>query len=290
MKFFNKRSAIGIMIVLFFTVLVKDSIAQKMWDNRPAKAWMTDAYPIGNGRIGGMVFGGINKERIQLNDITLWTGNETERGTYQTLGNLFIDSGNGDDSEVPADYRRELDINRSVSTITYTKDGIKYKREYFCSFPGKVMVLRFTADKKGAFNNILRLTDAHGNQPEVTGDKLFFAGKLNNGMQYKAIASVKLEGGKLSSETDPTGGSQLKIENADAITILLTAATDFANDSKANWRGEAPGTKIDRVLKAALVKPYSTLLKDHIADYQQLFGRVHLNVGSTAAATLALPT
>jgi alpha-L-fucosidase 2 len=140
MKLFNKSSAIGITMVLLFTMLVKDSIAQKMWDNRPAKTWMTDAYPIGNGRIGGMVFGGINKERIQLNDITLWTGNETDRGMYQTLGNLYIDSGNGEDTEVPADYRRELDINRSVNTITYTKDGIKFKREYFCSFPDKVMV------------------------------------------------------------------------------------------------------------------------------------------------------
>jgi alpha-L-fucosidase 2 len=196
MKLFNKNSAIGITMVLFFAVLADNAVAQKMWDNRPAKAWMTDAYPIGNGRIGGMVFGGINKERIQLNDITLWTGNETERGTYQTLGNLYIDAG-AEDNAVPADYRRELDINRSVNTITYTKDGVKYKREYFCSFTDKVMVLRFTADKKGALNDVLRLTDAHKSKPEIIGNKLFLSGKLNNGMQYKATALVKLEGGKL---------------------------------------------------------------------------------------------
>lgn len=290
MKLYSKNPAIGIIILLFFTVIVNDAIAQKMWDNRPAKTWMTDAYPIGNGRIGGMVFGGINKERIQLNDITLWTGNETDRGMYQTLGNLYIDSGNGDDTVVPADYRRELDINRSVNTITYTKDGIKFKREYFCSFPDKVMVLRFTADKKGAFNNVLRLTDGHKSGPEVIGNKVFFAGKLNNGMLYQATALVKLEGGKLSSVTDAAGDKQLKIENADAITIIFTAATDFNNDRKTNWRGEAPDTKVDRVLKAVSVKSYAALLKDHIADYQNFFGRVHLNLGNTPAATLALPT
>ena len=166
--------------VLLFVINAQNVSAQKIWDDKPAKAWMTDAYPIGNGRIGGMVFGGINQEHIQLNDNTLWTGNETDRGMYQTLGNLFINFGSTDDTGVPADYRRELDINRSVNTISYTKDGIKYKREYFCSFPDKVIVLHFTANKKGTFSSILRIADAHGSQPAVNGNKLFFTGKLSN--------------------------------------------------------------------------------------------------------------
>jgi alpha-L-fucosidase 2 len=282
--------AISTAWLLFFVFCIQNVSAQKIWDNKPAKTWMTDAYPIGNGRIGGMVFGGINQEHIQLNDNTLWTGNETDRGMYQTLGNLFINFGDGDDKDILADYRRELDINRAVNTISYTKDGIKYKREYFCSFPDKVMVLRFTADKKEAFNGILRLADAHGDQPTVSGNKLLFAGKLSNGMLYQATALVKLDGGKVSAQDDPTGGSQLKIENADVVTILFAAATDFNNDRKTNWRGEAPGTKIDKILKAASAKPYTALLNDHVADYQKLFGRVHLNVGKTPAAVSALPT
>jgi alpha-L-fucosidase 2 len=286
----NRIFAISTAWLLFFVLCTQNTNAQKIWDNKPAKTWMTDAYPIGNGRIGGMVFGGINQEHIQLNDNTLWTGNETDRGMYQTLGNLFVNFNSTDDQAIPVDYRRELDINRSVYTVSYTKGGVKFKREYFCSFPDKVMVLRFTADKKGAFNSIVRMADAHGNQPSVAGNKISFDGKLNNGMLYQATALVKLEGGKTSAEADPTGGSQIKIENADAITIIFTAATDFNNDRKTNWKGEAPDTKIDRILKASSVKPYAALLKDHVTDYQNLFGRVHLNVGKTPAAVLALPT
>ncbi|EDM38872.1 hypothetical protein PBAL39_22405 [Pedobacter sp. BAL39] len=128
---------------------------QKIWDNQPAENWMTDAYPIGNGRIGGMTFGGVNSEHIQFNDNTLWTGNETERGTYQAFGDLFIDF--DQTSDHPENYHRELDLSRSLSTISYSANQTQFKREYFCSFPDQVMVLRYTADKKGAFSASLRL-------------------------------------------------------------------------------------------------------------------------------------
>ncbi|TSJ44099.1 glycoside hydrolase family 95 protein [Mucilaginibacter corticis] len=290
MKLFNiKFISIG-MALLLCLIQTERTAAQKMWDNRPAKEWMTDAYPIGNGRIGGMVFGGIDHERIQFNDNTLWTGDEHDRGAYQAFGNLLIDFSGADTKDVPADYRRELDLSRSVSEISYTKDGVKYKREYFCSFPDKVMVLRFTASKKGALSGVLHLTDEHGTQPSVNGDRIQFAGKLNNGMAYQATALVKLENGKSATEADPKGGQQIKITDADAITILFTGATDFNNNRATNWRGEAPATKIEKVLKEASAKPYAVLLKDHIADYQSLFGRVHLNLGTTPAAAMALPT
>lgn len=264
--------------------------AQSMWDNRPAKTWMTDAYPIGNGRIGGMIFGGINQEHIQFNDNTLWKGDEQDRGAYQAFGNLFIDFGPEPDSGIPADYRRELDMNRAVHTATFTKDGIKFKREYFCSFPDKVMVLRYSASKKGALSGILRLVDTRENTATARGNKLTFSGRLSNGMQYQATAVIKLEGGTLSKQTDDKKGDQLKINKADAITILLSAATDFNNSRATHWRGEAPSIKIDSILKAADSKSYAALLQRHIADYQRLYGRVHLNLGTTSAATMALPT
>lgn len=270
--------------------IIGNARAQKMWDNRPAKTWMTDAYPIGNGRIGGMIFGGINHEQIQFNDNTLWTGDEQDRGAYQAFGNLYLDFDKATDTDIPADYRRELDMNRSVHTTTFTKDGIKYKREYFCSFPDKVMVLRYTADKKGALSGILRLTDTRPNTATANGNRLTFSGKLSNGMQYLATALIKLEGGSLSKQADDKEGDQLKITKADAITILLSAATDFNNSRATHWRGEAPSIKVDSILKADNTKPYTALLQRHTADYQRLYGRVHLNLGATPAATMALPT
>src|SRR5689334_8677703 len=79
----------------------------KLWDNKPAKDWMTESYPIGNGRIGGMVFGGVSQEHIQFNDNTLWSGNESDRGAYQAFGDIFIDFEGRDSSFT--NYKRELD-------------------------------------------------------------------------------------------------------------------------------------------------------------------------------------
>lgn len=264
--------------------------AQKMWDNRPAKTWMTDAYPIGNGRIGGMIFSDINHEQIQFNDNTLWKGDEQDRGAYQAFGNLYLDFDNEADDDIAAGYRRELDMSRSVHTTTFTKNGIKYKREYFCSFPDKVMVLRYTASKKGALSCVLRLTDTRPNTAMARRNRLSFDGKLSNGMQYQATALVKPEGGSLRKQTNDKEGDQLNIKNADAITILFTAATDFNNSRATHWRGESPSIKIDSILKGADAKPYAALLERHIADYQRLYSRVHLDLGKTSAEIMALPT
>jgi alpha-L-fucosidase 2 len=264
----------------------------RIWDNRPAKTWMEDAYPIGNGRIGGMVFGGVQKEHIQFNDNTLWTGNETDRGMYQAFGDLFIEFDKVD-SAVPADYKRELDINNAIHQITYTANGVKFKREYFCSFPDKVMVLRFTADKKGAYSGVVTLKDERGalvTNPGADGKTLQIAGNLSNGMLYQANALIKADGGSLKVESDGKKGSQLRIENADGFTIIFAAATDFVNDRNKKWKGESPDLKNKKVISAAAAKPYTSLISAHVKDYKLLSDRVVLDLGKSASATLALPT
>jgi alpha-L-fucosidase 2 len=270
--------------------VVKDDM--RIWDNRPAKTWMEDAYPIGNGRIGGMVFGGVQKEHIQFNDNTLWTGNETDRGMYQAFGDLFIEFDKVD-SAVPADYKRELDINNAIHQITYTANGVKFKREYFCSFPDKVMVLRFTADKKGAYSGVVTLKDERGalvTNPGADGKTLQIAGDLSNGMLYQANALIKADGGSLKVESDGKKGSQLRIENADGFTIIFAAATDFVNDRNKKWKGESPNSKNKKVISAAAAKPYPSLISAHMKDYKLLSDRVVLDLGRSASATLAMPT
>ncbi|MDN5285827.1 MAG: glycoside hydrolase family 95 [Mucilaginibacter sp.] len=262
-----------------------------IWDDKPAKTWMTEAYPMGNGRIGGMVFGGLAQEHIQFNEISLWTGDETETGAYQAFGDLFINfEGKDSTKKKPANYRRQLDISKSVQQITYTDGGIAYKREYFCSFPDKVMVLHFTANKKGAYSTIIKLKEAHKGLLAVSRNSLTISGKLENGLAYNAIASVKTEGGSALIESDGNGGSQLHIKQADSFTILLTAATDYSNQRSQNWRGEAPEAKIKQALLSASAKTYEQLLAAHLNDYQGLFGRVALNLGITPADSSSLPT
>lgn len=88
---------------------------------------MTEAYPIGNGRIGGMIFGGVNQEHIQFNDNTLWTGDENDRGMYQAFGDLLIDFGNKEQNF--SNYTRKLDLTDAVHSINYTQNVTSYKRE-----------------------------------------------------------------------------------------------------------------------------------------------------------------
>ncbi|WP_449439720.1 glycosyl hydrolase family 95 catalytic domain-containing protein [Pedobacter steynii] len=263
----------------------------KLWDDKPAKEWMTEAFPMGNGRIGGMVFGGIAQEHIQFNEISLWTGDETNTGAYQAFGDVYINFKDKDDkAAVPAGYRRETDISKAVQKISFTDNGVAYKREYFCSFPDKVMVLRFTANKKSAYSASIQLKDAHDAKVTANGTTLTIAGKLENGMAYSATLLLKTEGGSVVVESDGKGGSQLSINKADAFTVLLSVATDYSNKREQQWKGEAPDIKVKEILAAASPKNYQLLLNNHIKDYQNLFGRVSLNLGTTPASTQLLPT
>lgn len=275
---------------VLFAGIAHSSMAQdlKIWDNKPAKDWMTDAYPIGNGRIGGMVFGGVAQERVQFNEISLWTGDEEETGAYQAFGDLFINF-DGKDT-VATNYHRDLDINRSVMDIGYSLNGVNYNRQYFCSFPDKVMALHYTASKPGAYSATIKLTDMHKATITANGASLFINGKLSNGMAYSATAKVILNGGSVAVETDGKGASQLRIKGANGFTILLTAATDYSNKREHKWKGEDPSIKVKNAIAAAAAKPYAQLLASHIKDYQALFGRVSLSLGNKFHTMMMVPT
>ena len=261
-------------LTISFTARTQDL---KIWDIRPASTWMTEAYPMGNGRIGGMVFGGISKEHIQFNEQSLWTGDETETGNYQAFGDLFIDIRHGGDTS-GKNYRRELDLSRAVQQISYVSDGVTYKREYFCSFPDQVMVLHFTADRKGVYTATVNLKDAHGVKTSAEGMTLDITGKLDNGLKYDARALVKVQGGTAAVSSDST----LSIQGADGFTVFLSAATDYSHQRIQQWRGQDPTGKIRRILTAAAGRPYEQLLSRHVYDYQALFGRVSLELGSAS--------
>jgi alpha-L-fucosidase 2 len=276
-----KRSLAVFSLAVFSTLVRAQDL--KLWDIHPAATWMKDAYPMGNGRFGGMVFGGITKEHIQFNEQSLWTGDETNTGAYQAFGDLFIDIQHTDTAD---NYRRELDLSRAVQQISYTTDGTNYRREYFCSFPDQVMVLHFTADKKGACSAAIRLKDAHAARTTAEGLTLDINGTLENGLHYDARVSVRAEGGAVI----PTSDSTLSISKADGFTIYLSAATDYSNRRSNQWRGQDPTGRIRRILTAAAFRGFDQLLSRHLHDYQSLFGRVSLNLGDTPAEEQSLPT
>jgi alpha-L-fucosidase 2 len=250
-------------------VAAPDGGASLCYD-KPAANW-TEALPVGNGSLGGMIFGGADKERIQFNEQTLWTGDEIKMGAYQPFGDLFIDS---PDLASHTAYRRELDLAQAIHRTAFTSNGVNFTREVFSSHPDKVMVIRLTADKPGAISGTIRLTDMHKARISASGDTLTATGSLENGLVYESRIQVLPEKGKLS-----VSGDSLTLEKADAATILLAAATDFANSPSQNWRGEKPGPKLDGILTAASKKPFEQLKSAHIADHQSLFGRVKANFG-----------
>ena len=103
-----------------------------LWYNHPAKDWEKEALPIGNGRLGAMLFGSAPRERIQFNEGTLWVGDETDTGAYQAFGEVFVALSH----DAVTAYRRELDLERAVHTVTYESGGVRFRREAFASSMG----------------------------------------------------------------------------------------------------------------------------------------------------------
>lgn len=289
------KPIIGTFIVLIFLITAETSAQTKavkyesrqndlmIRDDKPAAGWMTDAYPIGNGRMGAMVYGGIEREHIQFNENSLWTGNEQETGNYQNFGDLFVDlaSSSGRTAD-PGSYHRALNISKSIHQITYNQGGIEFQREYFCSFPAKATFLRFSADQKGAYSAKITLRDAHGNQTKGKQNSLRFAGKLSNGMAYYAQATVLVDKGIVSIGKDSVGNAVLSFSKADSFTIMLSAATDFTGQRSLKWKGQAPAQKTEDYIRKAGKISYDQQLKAHQADYNSLFGRVSLQLGTSA--------
>ncbi|MEI7422940.1 MAG: glycoside hydrolase N-terminal domain-containing protein [Prolixibacteraceae bacterium] len=287
-----------------------------LWYEKPAKTWEQEALPIGNGRLGAMLFGGIGHERIQFNEDSQWIGDETDTGAYQAFGDLFIDF-EGD--AAATNYRRELDISQAVHTVVYKKNGVNFRREYFASHPAGVMVFRFTADKPGALSGTISMTDAHKGAITVDAGGLTSKGclagymhELSNhptnspnphspiskstttpplrnaydiALDYEAQAHVRHEGGTLEVKD-----GKLVFKNVDTLTIYLDAGTDYINQRAKKWRGEHPHSAITERLAKAASTPYSDLLASHVKDYQSLFNRVSIDLGKTPPDFSKIPT
>jgi alpha-L-fucosidase 2 len=240
-----------------------------LWYSKPAAKWL-EALPLGNGSLGGMIAGGTTNERVQFNEQTLWLGNEIEMGSYQPLGDVFVEWPHA----APSDYRRELDLADATHRVSYRDGGVTFRREAFSSYPDQVMVLRFTADKPGAYSGVVRLADQHQAKITAAENKLTSVGTLTNGLDYEAQLWVLHEGGRVAAS-----GNTLRITQADSVTLLLAAGTAFANDPMKNWRGEHPHQRVTQRLAAAAKKTFAQLRTAHVADYQNLFNRVSLDLG-----------
>ena len=288
-----------------------------LWYDEPATNWENEALPIGNGYMGGMVFGSVASERIQYNEKTLWSGgpgawegynggnkegaweavqeirkiladggtpsndlyqrvcgDQRAYGAYQNFGDIFLDFKSHEESKV-TNYRRELNIEESLSTVKYNYKGVNYEREYFCSYPDNVMVIKLKADKASSLNVDVRNEGAHnGKNLSVENNTLILSGAIeDNGMKYESQIKVINTGGSIQDKED-----RISVENADEITIIMSAGTDYVNEYP-TYKGEDPHSAVTERINNAVNLGYDELKSRHIEDYKNLFDRVNLNLG-----------
>ena len=288
-----------------------------LWYDEPATNWENEALPIGNGYMGGMVFGSVASERIQYNEKTLWSGgpgawegynggnkegaweavqeirkiladggtpsndlyqrvcgDQRAYGAYQNFGDIFLDFKSHEESKV-TNYRRELNIEESLSTVKYNYKGVNYEREYFCSYPDNVMVIKLKADKASSLTVDVRNEGAHnGKNLSVENNTLILSGAIeDNGMKYESQIKVINTGGSIQDKED-----RISVENADEITIIMSAGTDYVNEYP-TYKGEDPHSAVTERINNAVNLGYDELKSRHIEDYKNLFDRVNLNLG-----------
>ena len=282
-----------------------------LWYRRPATQWETEALPVGNGRLAAMVFGGIDRERIQFNEETLWDGKHQETTnpkalaalpevrrllfegkneeatklagddmmgvpprikSYQTFGDLVLEMG---PVTAASEYRRDLNLDTGVARVSYVVDGVRYTREVIASYPDQVIVIHFQADRRGKLNFTARLKRNGATTTSAASGRLVMRGELE--LQYEAQLQAAVSGGKVVLEPDA-----LRIENANEATLLLVGATSYKNPGDIT---ADPAARCEAALKAAARKSYRALLAAHTADHQRLFGRVQLDLGKSDAVT-----
>src|SRR5262245_18364112 len=284
--------------------------AMTIWSARPARQW-DHATPVGNGRLGAMIFGETGRERIQLNEDTLWSGGPrdtvnveamSEIGNvrrllfagkpreaieladetmmarprrllpYQTLGDLWL-AFEGHDAVT--DYRRELDLAGAVARVGYRAGGVRFSREIFASHPAQVIVVRLSSEQPNRISVAVGLNRERDAVTTASGDSLIMRGQLDGGTGLKFQSTLKAltEGGSVKIQSGAQG-DQLVISKANAVTLLVAATT--------NYRGNDPQATCERQIKQAAAQSYAKLREAHVADYQSLFNRVELELGGSS--------
>ena len=278
-----------------------------IWYKKPAENF-NEALPIGNGRIGGMVFGGKEKEIIKLNEDSIWSGGKRNRNNpnafegfqeirtllssgkiseaektafekmqgipfnsrhYMPLGDLFIDMKlNGR----VVDYKRSLDISRAVAETVFTVNETTYTREVFVSSPDNVLAVHISADKDSelSFDCYIDGRDDYYDNNRPCGENMIMYNGGTGGR--KGISFAAVMGCKTKGGTVKTIGSKIRVENADEAVIIISVQTDF-------YKGEdAYEAAAELDAEYALECEFDELYYRHVEDYKSLFDRTELHL------------
>ncbi|WP_420111853.1 glycosyl hydrolase family 95 catalytic domain-containing protein [Pseudactinotalea sp.] len=313
-----------------------------LWYTRPADRWQ-ESLLLGNGRLGACVWGGIDHETINLNEDTLWTGEQSYRpnpaalpalpevrrrllagdyaqaqelaadalgglggtGMYMPLGDLVLDF--PFDPAAVTGYRRDLDLDTATARVTFEHGGARHQREVFVSHPGRCLVVRMGADRPGSVSFSASLASqlrhertADGGVSRLFGrapvqgfgysgtlrEPIYDDGKDPAGMRWEAQLAVSHEGGSIRVDGDGT----VVANGCDAVTLMVVARTSYNGPDASPSRDGLDETALCRDdLRAVAHQDVGRLREAHVADHQQLFRRVSLDLGNDPLAS-ALPT
>lgn len=275
--------------------------------SRPSAKWM-GALPLGNGRLGSMVYGGTDVETIALNEVTMWSGQPDPEannlcgpdrlremreaflsgdykrgndlgwqylcghgksfGTNLPFGDLLIETGGGDVSG----YRRELALDEAVARVGFVCGGTRFSREYFASNPAQALVVRYTADKAHALSATVSMRMLRHSEVTARANQIDITGDAR--FDKNGEGGVRFRGiVKVMADGGSVRavGDRLVVDRADAMTIIVDIRTDFQN---LNYRSQCLNT-----VETAASRPYDELKREHVADFKAIFDRMDIDLG-----------
>jgi alpha-L-fucosidase 2 len=294
----------------------------KLWYNKPSGTTWENALPVGNGKLGAMVYGNVDTETVQLNECTVWSGSpnrndndlcldslaeirqlifegkqkEAEKLANKTIisktshGQMFEPVGGlrliFDEHKNYNNYYRELDIEKAVQKTTYSIGNVNYTREVIASFPDRVIVMHLTASETKSISFTAFYSTPQPNAiSKASSNELTIAGRTID--HEGIVGKIKFKGiakFKLNGGSISSDDTSLIIKDANEVTIYISTATNFNNyhDTSGDENARAAS-----YLDKAYRKSFQQILPAHIAAYQKYFDRVQLNLGTTNVAKLA---
>jgi alpha-L-fucosidase 2 len=291
----------------------------KLWYDEPAAKWV-EALPVGNGRLGAMVFGDPAKEHLQLNEETVWAGQPNSNAnpnvdpnaineirdlifegkyraaqdmvdqkiffkvnhgmSYQSVGDLYLEFPGHEDY---TSYYRDLDISDATASVIYTVDGVTYEREVISAFEDDVVAVRLTASEKGKITFNASLTSPHRKQNVGVEDGdivLWGVTGDQEGLEGRVEFTSRVRVIHKGGELE-AGETGLSLSGADEALVLVSTGTNFVDYKTLTADG---AKKAKDILDKASSKAYKSMKKAHVAEYQKYFDRVSLDLGTTPAA------
>ena len=323
----KKTLSLIIMAVVAVAVSARDDRRELMqlWYDRPATQWL-EALPVGNSHLGAMIYGGTTDETIQLNEETFWSGGPHQNNSTRSLGRLaevrnlifngkeeeaaklinqdFIVGPHGmrflpmghlrmkmDGNGKATDYQRNLQLDRAVAETHFKIDGVNYTRTVFASMTSKVLVVRLTADRKGAINMTATLDAPFDYTTKADGKQITMSVKgckqegIDAALTAECVAEIRTDGKvveKCLNDSCNTANA-LHVEKASEVTMLLSAATNFVNYHDVS--GNA-AKRNNEWLNAAEALTYNQLLEQHEKEWKRQFGNVKLTLDADSNALL----